>query len=102
MSDGTIQPQSEGSTGKWVLLIIALIYVAVSLYFLIDMHGTVTKLTKDVDTSKSQVAQLVKRMDTGEASTETVVRQVGLTKKELSDRTAQLQREQRAAEARIA
>ncbi len=102
MSDESVQTASEGSTGKWVLLIAGVVYIAVSLYFLIDMHGTVSKLTKDQDASKAQIAQLSKSLESAQADTETVAKQVGLTKKELAERSAQLQREQRAAEARLA
>src|SRR5882757_2828630 len=102
MSDEPLQTPSEGSAGKWILLVAAVIYIAVSVYFLIDMHGTVTKLSKDQDASKTQIAQLTKREDTADAATETVAKQVGLTKRELAERAAQLQRDQRAAEARLA
>jgi phosphoglycolate phosphatase-like HAD superfamily hydrolase len=102
MSDDPIQSPSEGSAGKWILLVAALVYVAVSVYFLFDMHGTVIKLSKDQDASKAQIAQLAKNLDSAQAGTEAVAKQVGLTKKELSERAAQLQRDQRAAEARIA
>ena len=102
MSDEPLQTPSEGSAGKWILLVAAVIYIAVSVYFLIDMHGTVTKLSKDQDASKAQIAQLTKREDTADAATETVAKQVGLTKRELAERAAQLQRDQRAAEARLA
>jgi hypothetical protein len=101
MSDEHIQTSSESSTGKWILLIVGIVYVAISLYFLFDLRGSVSKLSKDQDASKAQIAQLTKRMETSEASTETVAKQVGMTKKELAERSAQLQREQRAAEARL-
>src|ERR1051325_10562365 len=103
MSDEMIQPSSEGgSAGKWILLAAAIAYIAVSVYFLVDMHGTISKLSKDQDAAKVQIAQLSKNLDSAEAGTEAVAKQVGLTKKELADRASQLQREQRAAEARIA
>jgi multidrug efflux pump subunit AcrA (membrane-fusion protein) len=102
MSDDPIQTPSEGSAGKWILLVAALVYVAVSVYFLFDMHGTVLKLAKDQDANKAQIAQLAKNLDSAQAGTEAVARQVGLTKKELAERAAQLQRDQRAAEARLA
>jgi hypothetical protein len=103
MSEEIIQPSSEGgSGGKWILLAAALVYIAVSVYFLVDMHGTINKLTKDQDNAKEQIAQLNKDLDSAQAGTEAVAKQVGLTKRELAERAAQLQREQRAAEARIA
>ena len=66
------------------------------------MHGTIVKLTKDQEASKAQIAQLDKNLDSAQAGTEAVAKQVGITKKELAERAAQLQREQRAAEARLA
>ena len=103
MSDEVIQPSSEGSSaGKWILLVAGIVYIAVSVYFLVDMHGTITKLTKDQDATKAQIAQLGKDLDSAQAGTEAVARQVGLTKRELAERATQLQRDQRAAEARLA
>src|SRR6185312_3651742 len=96
MSDEPIiQPQSEGSAGKWILLVAGIVYIAVSVYFLVDMHGTITKLTKDQDAAKAQIAQLSKDLDSAQAGTEAVARQVGLTKRELAERATQLQRDQR-------
>jgi hypothetical protein len=103
MSDEVIQPSSEGSSaGKWILLVAGIVYIAVSVYFLVDMHGTINKLTKDQEAAKAQIAQLNKDLDSAQAGTEAVARQVGLTKRELAERAAQLQRDQRAAEARLA
>jgi hypothetical protein len=102
MADDPVHTSNEGSAGKWVLLGAALVYIAVSLYFLFDLRGTVNKLTKDQDSSKTQVAELGKRLDSAQADTEAVAKQIGLTKKELTDKSAQLQREQRASEARLA
>lgn len=93
---------SESNTGKWILIILAVIYVACSLYFLFDLHGQLEKLAKDQTASQSQIADLTRRMQSAEASDETLAHQVGMTKKELADRAADLQRQQRAAEARLA
>ena len=103
MSDEVIQPASEnsGSTGKWLLLIVAAIYVAASLYFLFDLHNNVDKLSKDQAAAKAQTAELAKRLDSADADTEALAKQVGMTKKELAERSSELQRQQRAAEARI-
>jgi hypothetical protein len=59
-------------------------------------------LGKDQTTSKAQVGELTKRMQAAEADDEALAHQVGLTKKELADRSAELLRQQRAAEARLA
>ena len=101
MADDGIQA-SESSTGKWILLALAALYVAGSLYFIFDLHGRLDKMGKDQATSSVQLADLGKRMQSAEADDETLAQQVGLTKKEMASRSAELMRQQRAAEARLA
>jgi multidrug efflux pump subunit AcrA (membrane-fusion protein) len=91
-----------GNAGKWILLLLAVIYVAGSAYFLFDLRGRLDKVGADQAASKAQIEQLNKRMQSAEAEAETLAEQQGMTKKELSDRAAELQRQQRAAEARLA
>ncbi len=93
------QSTAESNTGKWILLILAVIYVAGSLYLLFDLRSQANSLSKD---SKAQFAELTKRVQAAEASDETLAQQVGMTKKELAARAAELQRQTRAAEARLA
>jgi chromosome segregation ATPase len=104
MSDDqvTVVQESGGNAGKWLALLLAVIYIAASLYFLVDMHGSVNKLTQQQAESQKQIADLTSRMQSAEAEAETLGQQVGITKKELSQRAAQLQAAQRAAEARLA
>jgi hypothetical protein len=97
-----VHTESESSTGKWVLLALAVIYVVGSLYLLFDFRGHLDKLGKDENASKAQIADLTKRLQSAEANDETLAHQVGMTKKELAERASQLQRQQRAAEARLA
>ena len=94
--------ESEGNTGKWILLALAVFYVAGSLYFLYTLHSSLKQLSAELDASKTQIAELTKRMQAAEADDETLAQQVGLTKRELNDRSADLLRQQRAAEARLA
>jgi hypothetical protein len=101
MSDENM-PVPESNTGKWLLVGLAALYVAGSLYFLYDLHSGVSKLSKDQAASKTEIAGLTKRMESAEADTETLATQLGLTKKELAARAADLMRQQRAAEARLA
>lgn len=91
-----------GNAGKWILLLVAVIYVAGSAYFLFDLRGRLDKMGNDQAASKAEIEQLNKRMQSAEAEAETLGQQVGMTKKQLSDRAAELQRQQRAAEARLA
>jgi septal ring factor EnvC (AmiA/AmiB activator) len=93
---------AEGSTGKWILLILAVLYVAGSLYFLFDLRGRLDQAAKDQAASKAQIEELSKRMQSAEAEAETLGQQVGMTKKELAQRAAQLQAQTKAAEARLA
>ena len=58
-------------------------------------------MAKEQADSKVQVGELSKRMQAAEADSEALAQQVGLTKKELAARSAELVRQQRAAEARL-
>ena len=98
----TVVQESSSNAGKWILLLLAAIYVAGSLYFLIDMRGSVGKLTQEQAATQKQISDLTGRMQAAEAEAETLGQQVGITKKELAQRAAQLQQSQRAAEERLA
>jgi TolA-binding protein len=91
-----------GNTGKWIILLLAVLYVAVSLYAIYDYRGRLEKLEKGQSASTAQVTELSKRMAEAEASAETMAGQLGMTKKELARRTAELVSQQRAAESRLA
>jgi multidrug efflux pump subunit AcrA (membrane-fusion protein) len=94
-----VEPQSNA--GKWILTILAIVFVAVSAYAHYTLYSRNEKLAKDLSASQAQVAELKDRMQTAEATEETIAHQVGLTKKDLAQRTAELQSQQRAAEARL-
>lgn len=104
--DGAVvQTGSEGTGGKWLLLILGVAYVAGSAYGLYNLNSKLNKMAQDQVASSSQLADLSKRMESAEADDETLAKQLGLTKKELADRAAALQREQaaeKAAQARLA
>jgi chromosome segregation ATPase len=96
---------SEGSAGKWILLLLAVIYVAGSLYFLFNLRERIDQLGKGQTASNAQIAELSKRMQSAEADSETLATQLGMTKKELASRSTELQREQaaqRASQQRLA
>ena len=97
-----VASESSGSAGKWILLALAVIYVAGSLYFIFDLRGRLDKMSKGQAASGAQIADLGKRMQSAEADDETLAQQLGMTKKEMASRSAVLLREQRAAEARLA
>jgi chromosome segregation ATPase len=82
--------------------LLAALYVAASLYFLVDLRGRVTQLAQNQASSQKQIGELTTRMQSAEAEAETLGQQVGITKKELAQRASQLQAAQRAAEERLA
>jgi hypothetical protein len=93
--------EEQSTTGKWILLIVAIVFVAAAVYGYVTTQQHVDKLTKDLGDSQAQVAELKNRMQTAEASEDALAHQVGLTKKELAQRAAQLQQEQKVAESRF-
>jgi multidrug efflux pump subunit AcrA (membrane-fusion protein) len=96
-----IHMDSGSNAGKWVLIIVALVVVAAAAYAHYTTHLALEKLNSDLAASQAQVKELQNRMQTSEAEQETLAQQAGMTKKELAQRTAQLQAEQRAAAARL-
>lgn len=95
-------PEHQSSAGKWILLVLAIAYVAGSLYFLFDLRSKLDKVTQDQAASQKQTADLTKRMQAAEADAETLAQQLGMTKKDLAARAAELQRQQRASVAKLA
>ncbi len=96
-----VQDETSSNAGKWILLALAVIYIAGSLYFLFDLRTRVTALSSDQNASKGQIAELDKRIESADAQNEALARQIGLTKKELVSRASELQRQQQEAEARL-
>ncbi|HXR15006.1 MAG TPA: hypothetical protein VN777_02245 [Terriglobales bacterium] len=94
-----VHTASEGTAAKWIMLLLAVLYVAGSLYFLFNLRERIDQLGKDQTTSNGQIADLTKRMQSAEADSETLATQLGMTKKELAARSAELQREQAAQRA---
>jgi len=91
----------EGNAGKWIVLILAVLYVAGSLFFLFNLKGRVDDMAKAEAASNAQISELSKRMQAAEADSEALATQLGMTKKELAARSADLQRQQKAAEQRL-
>ena len=96
-----IHVEGQSNAGKWILLVAALLVIAAGAYGFYTNHVAVEKLTADLAGSQAQVKELQNRMQTAEAEGETLAQQAGMTKKELAQRTAQLQAAQKAAEARL-
>jgi septal ring factor EnvC (AmiA/AmiB activator) len=104
-TDQATEYQTGGSEGggalKWILLLLAVIYVAGSLFFLFSLRTRIDDLGKGQTASNQQIAELDKRMQSAEADSEALAKQLGLTKKELAQRSAELVRQQHEAEARL-
>ncbi|MBI1740854.1 MAG: hypothetical protein HY233_12445 [Acidobacteriales bacterium] len=94
--------ESHSNTGKWILIALAIAYVAGSLYFLFDQRGKLDKITQDQSANQKQIAELTKRMQSAEADSETLAQQLGMTKKDLVARAEEMQRQQRASVAKLA
>jgi len=96
-----MQMEHQSNAGKWLLILLAILVVAASGYAHYTTHQAIQKTNQDLAASQAEVKELKNRMQTAEAQQETLARQAGMTKKELVQRTAELQAAQRAAESRI-
>jgi chromosome segregation ATPase len=106
MSEGeqptVYHPEPHSNVGKWILIVLAVAYAGASSFFIYDQHGKLDKVAQDQAASQKQIGDLTKRMQSAEADSETLAQQLGITKKELATRAAQLQHEQQAESARLA
>src|ERR1700676_1641832 len=93
--------ENQSTAGKWILLFLALMFVAGAVYGYVTTQHRVEKMTKDLGASQAQVVELQKRMQSAEAQEETLGQKLGMTKKELAQRAAELQAQQRTAESRL-
>ena len=57
-----VEPQSN--TGKWMLVILAILFVAGSVYAFVTTQQHVAKLSADLSASQAQVAELQKYLQT--------------------------------------
>jgi multidrug efflux pump subunit AcrA (membrane-fusion protein) len=99
--EGDLQVEHQSNAGKWILILLAILVVAAFGYAQYVSHTAVQKLQQDLSASQTQVKELQNRMQTAEAQEETLAREAGMTKKQLSQRAAALQAEQKAAESRL-
>jgi len=106
MSEGeqptVYHPEPQSNVGKWILIALAIVYVGASAFFIYDQHAKLDKVTQAQAVSDKQIGDLTKRMQSAEADSETLAQQLGMTKKELATRAAELQRAQQAASASAA
>jgi multidrug efflux pump subunit AcrA (membrane-fusion protein) len=86
-------------------LLLGVLYVAGSLYFLFNLRERIDQLDKNQIANSAQLADLNKRIQAADADAETLAKQLGMTKKDLDKRSQDLQREQlkqRESQARLA
>lgn len=95
-------PQHQSNAGKWILLIVALLYVAGSAYVIFSYQGRLQKLEKSQTASAVQMAVLQKHIADAEANADAIASEVGLTKRQLAEKTSELRSQQKAAESRLA
>jgi multidrug efflux pump subunit AcrA (membrane-fusion protein) len=93
--------QQPSNAGKWLLVVLATLIVAAAGYAYYTTHETVRTLSDQLAVSQAQVKELQNRMQTAEAEEETLARQAGMTKKELTQRSAEILAQQKAAENRL-
>src|SRR5271157_5161302 len=107
-SDSVDNPPAPSSTDrsvllKYVLLALAAIYVIASLYLLYDMRGRLAKLELKEQSMEVAQAELNSRIHaTSSEFKQALTSQAGMTKQEIAQRTAELERQQKAAAARLA
>ena len=105
MSEGeqpAVYHEPQSTTGKWILIVVAVVYVAASALLIVTQRSKLDKVSQEQATSQKQIADLTKRMESVEGDSETLAQQLGMTKKELATRTAELQHQQQVASARSA
>ncbi len=93
------------TTLRNVVLGVAAVYVAASLWFMVDMRGRLEKLEGRQSASEVASADMGKRLTGTQAElkseTSALAGRLGMTQKQLASRAATLQREQQEAEQRL-
>src|SRR3954452_19587987 len=104
----SVEPGSSNLV-RYIVIAVAVIYVAASLFFIFDMHGRVEKLEADQkaanDAATTHNAAIMKKLGMTEASIEQAAHQfeskIGQTQKEVAARTSQLAKQQQASEQKL-
>jgi len=95
-------PPSQSHAVRNVVLAIAAIYVIASLYLMWDMHGRLAKVEATTATNYDKLSRKIAENEaSAKASQQAIAKQVGMTEEQLARRTAELQRQQRAAESKL-
>ena len=101
-----VHPQSSGTEHgavlRYVLLAVALIYVLASLYFMYTLKNRLDAVDVKQQSLEQGQADLTARLHSTKSEfKEALSSEVGLTKAEMAKRAAELEREQRAADAKL-
>jgi septal ring factor EnvC (AmiA/AmiB activator) len=102
--DQQVEPTKVGDPNKiwkWIVIIVAILYVLGTAYFIFDIRGRLERLEHGQESTRSNLYDLSKKLSATQADAETLASQLGMTKKELNQRASELLRQQRAAEARL-
>ena len=97
-------PKTGGcmKTAQLVLASVACIYVLASLFLMFEARGRIGKLETDQTATAATVDKLIQHLEstdsTMRASTDALAHTLGMTGKQLDERTAQLQQQQKASE----
>ena len=93
---------SQSPVLKYVLLAVAAVYVIATLYLLYDMRTRLTAMEKKQQTMETAQAELNQRIvATSSEFRHALTSEVGLTKQQMAQRAAELERQQKAAAARF-
>ncbi len=99
------EPSSPSRVGilQYVLLAIAVIYVVASLYLLFDMRKRMTAVEQQQQALETAQAELNNRIHaTSSEFKQALSSEVGMTKAEMAQRAAELERAQKASAAKLA
>jgi multidrug efflux pump subunit AcrA (membrane-fusion protein) len=87
---------------KYVLIAIAAIYVVASLYLMYDMRGRIAAMEQKQLSMETAQAELNSRIHaTSSEFKQALTSQAGMTKQEIAQRAAELERQQKAAAAKL-
>ena len=88
---------------KYVLLAAAAVYVIVTLYLMYNLKTQITALEQKQATMEAAQADVIQRIHAASSELkQTLTTEVGMTKQQLEDRAAELQKEQKATAAAAA
>jgi chromosome segregation ATPase len=110
-SPAPVAPAESGPSNmlRNIIIAVAVIYVAASLYLIYDMHSRIGKLEADqkaaADSVATHNAAIMKKLGMTEASLEEAAQKfesrLGQTQKEVVSRTSQLAKQQQASEEKL-